>query len=163
MRNGGVAMAGMKVTPEKKAAFCAALAATGGNVTRACEAVDVCRMTAYRWRQEDPEFADEWDRARSIGIDALEDEALRRAFEGVDVPITYRGEVTGTMREYSDTLAIFLLKGAKPEKYRERVSTELTGANGGPVQLSETERASRLAGLLAVAKARAAGDDCDLV
>ena len=29
-------------------------------------------------------------------------------------------EVAGMMREYSDTLLIFLMKGAMPEKYRER-------------------------------------------
>ena len=60
----------MKVTPEKKAAFCAALVASGGNVARACEAVDVTRMTAYRWRQDDKEFAQAWDEAKAIGLDA---------------------------------------------------------------------------------------------
>lgn len=111
----------MKVTPEKKAAFCAALVASGGNITRACQAVEIVRMTAYRWREEDPEFAADWDRCRAAGVDALEDEALRRAFEGYDKPIVHKGEVTGTMKEYSDTLTIFLLKGGKPEKYKERV------------------------------------------
>nr|DAO72419.1 MAG TPA: Terminase small subunit [Caudoviricetes sp.] len=146
----------VKITPEKQVAFCAALAASGGNVTRACEAVGISRMTAYRWREEDAEFAAEWERAKAIGLDALEDEALRRAFEGVEVPVLHRGKTVATVRNYSDTLAIFLLKGGKPEKYRERTSTELTGAGGGPVELTDTERASKLAGLLALAHQRRA-------
>lgn len=153
----------MKVTPEKKAAFCAALVASGGNVARACEAVDVTRMTAYRWRQDDKEFAQAWDEAKAIGLDALEDEAVRRAYEGVDKAIVYKGEITDTVKEYSDTLMIFLLKGGKPEKYREKTSMELTGANGGPVQISDTERAAKIAAILAAAKARKDGDVSDLV
>ena len=124
----------MKVTPEKKIAFCAALAASGGSVTRACEAVDVARLTAYRWRDADPEFAKAWDEAKAAGLDALEDEALRRAFEGYDKPVVHQGVITDTVREYSDTLAIFLLKGGKPSKYRDNVRQEITGPNGGPVQ-----------------------------
>lgn len=111
----------MKVTPEKKAAFCAALVASGGNVSRACQAIDVARLTAYRWREEDPEFKTAWNEAKAAGMDALEDEATRRAFEGIDKPIVHQGFITDTVKEYSDTLMIFLLKGGKPEKYKERV------------------------------------------
>jgi len=49
---------------------------------------------------------------------------------------------------YSDTLMAMLLKGAKPEKYREKANLELTGAGGGPLELSavsDTERARRIA------------------
>lgn len=147
-----------KLTPERKAAFCAALASSGGNVARACDAVDISRMTAYTWRDDDPEFAADWDRAKEMGLDALEDEATRRAFDGVDKPIVYQGEVTGTMKEYSDTLLVFLLKGGKPDKYRERTSAEISGPGGGPVQLSDTERAARIASLLALAEKRKAED-----
>ncbi|SDH23427.1 helix-turn-helix domain-containing protein [Propionivibrio dicarboxylicus] len=116
-----------KLTPERKVAFCAALVASGGNVSRACEAVNISRQTAYDWRDEDPAFAKEWDRAKSLGLDTLEDEAVRRAFEGVDKPIVHQGVITDTVKDYSDTLMIFLLKGGKPEKYRERVDQNITG------------------------------------
>ena len=98
----------MKRTPEKQAAFCTALAAVG-TVSRACREVGIGRVTAYAWRDEDEAFAAEWDKAKAMGFDALEDEAIRRAFEG------------------SDTLLIFLLKAAKPEKYRERKDVRLSG------------------------------------
>ena len=42
--------------------------------------------------------------------------------EGVEEPTGwYKGEPGGFIRRYSDTLLIFLLKGLKPEVYRERV------------------------------------------
>lgn len=143
----------MKLTPEKLTAFCAALAETG-IVAKACKAVDISRQQAYKWRQSMPEFAKAWDDALEIGITALEDEAHRRAFEGTDEPVFHQGAMCGSMRRYSDTLAIFLLKAHRPDKYRENTRMELTGANGGPVQVDDSERATRVSGLLALAQAR---------
>ena len=96
-------------------------------MARACEAIDVARLTVYRWRDADPEFARDWAHAKEVGLDALEDEGTRRAFEGYDKPIVHQGVVTATMKEYSDTLLIFLLKGGKPEKYRERQQVDHSG------------------------------------
>ena len=98
-----------------------------------------------------------------IGISALEDEAHRRAFEGVPEPVFHQGVECGSVRKYSDTLAIFLLKAHRPEKYRENSRMELTGANGGPLQISNTERAAKIAAILAAAQARMDGDVSDLV
>lgn len=95
-------------------------------------------MTAYNWRSENSEFAQQWEIAKEAGVDALEDEARRRAFEGTAKPVFHQGVECGTIQEYSDTLTIFLLKGARPEKYRERVSTELTGKDGADLNLSVT-------------------------
>ena len=116
-------------TPEKASAFCAALAETC-NIGKACAAVGMGRRTAYDWRAADASFAAAWDAALKIGITALEDEAHRRAFEGTDKPIVHLGKVTGHMKEYSDTLAIFLLKAHAPEKYRERAQVDVTNSCG---------------------------------
>jgi hypothetical protein len=59
------------------------------------------------------------------GTDVLEDEVFRRAREGVEKPVFYEGVECGTVRVYSDTLAIFLLKGRRPDKFKER--TEQSG------------------------------------
>ena len=155
-------MHSMKFTPEKATAFCAALAETG-IVGKACAAVDISRRTAYNWREDCPEFAQAWDKALKIGVTALEDEAHRRAFDGTLEPVFHQGDECGTVRKYSDTLAIFLLKAHAPEKYRENSRMELTGANGGPVQISDTERAAKIAAILAAAKARKDGDVSDLI
>lgn len=155
-------MVAMKLTPEKLTAFCAALAETC-NVGKACAAVGIARQTAYEWREEDPVFAAQWDRALKVGVSALEDEAGRRAFEGMNEPLTHQGQFTylyetrkdadgedivdplsntpmmfpvldangkhqvATIKKYSDTLAIFLLKAHNPDKYRDNSKIELSG------------------------------------
>lgn len=120
-------------TDKKRSGFLALLRDTGGNVTKACESAGIGRRSAYEWREADPEFAAEWDEAVEAGTEELEEEARRRAFSGVDEPVFYQGEVCGEVRKYSDTLLIFLLKGRRPEKYRENIKAELGGPDGGPV------------------------------
>ena len=115
-----------KVTPERKAAFLHALSQTC-NVTKAATAVGLERKTLYDWRRDDEAFAVEWSHALRIGAEALEDIAKVRAFDGIDEPVFHQGEQVATMKKYSDTLTIFLRKGAMPEKYRERVDTRFDG------------------------------------
>ena len=152
----------MKLTPEKLTAFCAVLAETC-NVGKACVAVGISRQTAYVWRRDIPDFATAWEEAMKAGLLGLEDEAHRRAFDGVDEPVFHQGQPCGTIRKYSDTLTIFLLKAHAPEKYRENSRMELTGANGGPVQITDTDRAAKIAAILAAAQQRRDEDVADLV
>ena len=107
---------------------------TGTTVTKACKIVNIGRVTVYEWRQADEAFAKRWDEAIEIGTDSLEDEAVRRAHDGVDRPVFYQGDVCGHVREYSDTLLMFMLKGRRPEKFKDRATHEVTGPGGGPVE-----------------------------
>ncbi|MHC5536960.1 hypothetical protein ACYOEI_01645 [Singulisphaera rosea] len=52
-------------------------------------------------------------------MDTLESEARRRALDGVEKPVFYRGQKCGAIREYSDALLMFLMKAARPERFRE--------------------------------------------
>ena len=113
-------------TPEKEAKFLEALADTC-NVREACKAAGIARNSAYLWRRDEPDFRKKWEEAVEVGADALEEEAVRRAREGVDEAVYYKGDICGTVRKYSDTLLIFLLKGAKPKKYGDKVA--LTGGD----------------------------------
>lgn len=99
----------------------AALSETG-NVSKAAQAAKVNRPSHYEWIKSDPAYADAVADAMDAAADKLEEEARRRAHDGFDEPVYYQGEVCGTVRKYSDTLLIFLLKGARPDKYRERTS-----------------------------------------
>lgn len=117
-------------TIEKRKAFLAALSECP-IVGAAAKKAGVARSFVYEIRKKDECFAAEWAAALDKGIDALEDEAYRRAMGGTLRPIYYRGHKVGTVREFSDTLTIFLLKGNRPEKYRER--HELSGPNGMPL------------------------------
>ena len=104
--------------PARKTTFLETLAETV-NVSAACRKAGIRRRTAYNWRNADPRFAREWDDALDDGIDAMEAELHRRAFEGVEKPVWHKGEQVGTVRHYSDGLAMFLLKAHRPARYRD--------------------------------------------
>ena len=82
-----------------------------GTVTAACRAAGIGRRTFYDLKASDPEFAAAADAAKKEVGDCLEQEAIRRAYNG------------------SDVLLIFLLKGHKPEKFRERIYQEIKSEN----------------------------------
>ena len=103
-----------------------------GNVSRSAKKARISRETIYKWLRADENFKAAHEEAAAIGIGALEDEARRRAYEGTLKPIYQKGVKVGSVREYSDTLLIFLLKGAKPEMYKDR--HEHTGAGGGAIK-----------------------------
>lgn len=115
-------------------AYLAALAKTG-NRTQAAAAAKIDRTTPWKYLEGHPGLKEEWTAAVAEAIDAsmdlLEQEARRRAEEGVLEPVYQGGKKVGTIRRYSDTLLIFLLNGGRPEKYRHR--HELTGKGGAPL------------------------------
>jgi hypothetical protein len=106
-------------TAANRRKFIEALAITA-NVSTACKLARVGRNSIYEWRKDDPSFRVEWDETVELGTGALEDEAVRRACEGTLKPVYYGGKKIGTVREYSDSLLIFMLKARRPEKFRER-------------------------------------------
>ena len=117
-----------------KAAFLAAYAETG-NISQAAEAAQVGRRSHYRWLARDKRYAEAFAEATEQAGDALEQEARRRAVDGVDEPVFYQGAQCGLVRKYSDTLLIFLLKGVRPEKFKDR--HEHTGKDGGAIEIRE--------------------------
>jgi hypothetical protein len=119
-------------TPEKDAKFLEFLS-QGATVTAAARAAGYTRSRVYERRKADAEFAAAWDDSLGQGTDLLEDEALRRAKDGVAEPRFYEGQVCGYVRKYSDTLAIFLLKARRPEKYGDKITAQHTRPGGGPV------------------------------
>ena len=106
------------------------------NVSKAAKDAGVNRRTAQRERQNSEAFREAWEDALEEGLDYLEEEARRRAYEGTDEPVYYKGEDVGTVRKYSDTLMIFLLKGGRPEKYAERSKHEHSGPGGRPIEIN---------------------------
>lgn len=128
-------MRGRTVRSDKnRETFLQALAETC-NVSEACRRASIGRQTAYEWRADDEGFATSWREAEQEAADRLEREAWRRGVEGIDKPITYQGQVTGTFKEYSDRMLELLLKAHRPEKYVER--REITGKDGAPITVIE--------------------------
>lgn len=149
-------------------------------VQHACDTVGIERCTAYRARQADDAFAEAWEEAMEAGIDRAEKEAFRRAVVGFEEPVIDKGRlayryertvdadgaetfkpvldangqpVPLTVRKHSDALLSLVLKGRRKKVYADR--TELTGADGGPMQtVDDTARSARVAQLMALAAAR---------
>ncbi len=90
-----------------------------GHVLRSAAAAGACIRAFYKWREDDPAFAADWEAALERAIDRLEDEAFRRALEGVEVPVYYQGKPVGALSRFSDRLLIFLLTRLRAHKYRE--------------------------------------------
>ena len=115
-----------------KALFLKCLAACG-NITQAARDADIDRGTHYDWLREDPAYKGDVCDAMERAADALVEEARRRAVEGVDEPIYQAGERMvdkdgnpAVLKRYSDGLLTFLLRGDRPEKYRDK-NVNVTG------------------------------------
>ena len=145
-------------------------------VRHACDAVGIHRTTAWRAREADEQFAQDWDDAMEDGMDKAEQAAFRRGVEGWHEPVIDKGRLSYaykrnedgsyepvlddkgqpvplTVRKHSDSLLQFVLKGRRRGTYGDK--TELTGANGGPVAVvDDTKKAARIAALLELAKTR---------
>lgn len=167
-----------------KPAFLAALAEIPV-VAHAARAAGVEYRYVYMTRKADEEFAKAWDEAMEQGIDRAEQEAFRRAVVGFEEPVVHQGRlqyvyercvdsegketyrpllddngqpIPLTVRKHSDALLALMLKGRRKKVFADR--TELTGADGGPVQqVDETAKAARVAQLLAMAQQRKAAED----
>lgn len=115
------------------------------NVSVACEAAHVSRQTAYEERRKRKQFADAWDSALTRGIEVLEAECWRRAAIGNRRGVWMKGPKGKIVKvedvtEFSDTLAIFLLKAHLPQKYRETFRTEVSGPDGGKIELEHANK-----------------------
>jgi hypothetical protein len=115
----------LKLTKTRREDFLRALADTG-SITSAVTAAGTSRTRVYELRKVDPAFAAAWDEAEEIAADRLENEARRRAVEGVSEPLVSAGKLVRddvgqpvAMRRYSDPLLLALLRMHRPAR-RER-------------------------------------------
>lgn len=120
-------------TQENREKFLAALKLENGRVATAAESCNLSRTALYAWKSDDPEFSDAWDQIVEVTTEVLEKEAWRRAHDGVDKDVFYQGEKIATETTFSDQLIMFLLRGRKPETYRDNSKVELGGVGGGPL------------------------------
>jgi hypothetical protein len=131
-----------------------------GNKSVSARAIGHGPAFITRYRISDTTFDDACKEAEQEAADALEDAARERAVEGV-VREKYIGPAEGGKfieeYQYSDAILIRLLEANKPEKFAHRNKTDLSNPDGSLTPaLNDTELATRLASLLALAAARAA-------
>jgi hypothetical protein len=124
--------------------FLEALAA-GWSVTHAATRAGHARQRFYEARERDEGFAFAWGEAVEAGTDRLEDEAFRRAVEGYDED-TFDGEgkLIKRVRRYDNATIQALLKGRRPEKYREPATVELNATVNELHIAPDPERTARV-------------------
>jgi hypothetical protein len=121
------------IADTKKQIFLETYARTG-NVTDSAKTAGIDSRTHYNWLKADEQYREAFELAKEAAADFLEKEAWRRATQGLERDIFFKDKKIGVRKDYSDTLLIFLLKGIRPEKYKDFGRFELTGKNGEAVQ-----------------------------
>jgi len=121
----------LKLTRELQERFLEALADTG-SVSTAAAVAGTSRTRVYELRRADPTFASAWQEAEDIAADRLEDEARRRALEGVPELLVSAGKLVRddqgqpiTVRRYSDNLLLALLRAHRPPRRERSVRFQL--------------------------------------
>jgi len=139
----------LKLTRELQERFLEALADTG-SVSTAAAVAGTSRTRVYELRRVDPTFANAWQEAEDIAADRLEDEARRRALEGVPELLVSAGKLVRddegqpiTVRRYSDNLLLALLRAHRPPRRERSVRFQL------PALHSAADAAGAMASLAA--------------
>lgn len=139
--------------------ICAELA-DGRSLRSVCAEPDMpSRQTVFAWLRTRPEFLDQYRRAKEEAADAMADDIMdiaddgtndwmeQRSKEGTVIGWRENGEAIGRSRLRVDARK-WIASKLKPKVFGDRVQTELTGADGGPIQtadLTEVELARRIA------------------
>ena len=89
---------------------------TTGLVTSAAKAAKVGRRTVYDHMKADLDFADRCREAAATAEDSLETELMRRAVEGEQVPVYFKGKVVGYNTKKSDALLMFAIKNLRQRR-----------------------------------------------
>jgi hypothetical protein len=88
-----------------------------GSIMMALAAVPMDQRMHYRWLKADPEYAREFQEAKEIATQTVEDEAVERAMRGVFEPYIYQGAYCYPQEEYVIKPAVVSKRGQviKPE------------------------------------------------
>jgi hypothetical protein len=104
-------------------------------ITAAAAAAGVDRRRFYELRAADGDFAEQWADAYEAGTDVIREEIRRRGVDGWDEPVFQGGRAVGVVRKFSDALLMLEAKRRDPA-YRDGARVEVTGRDGGPVELT---------------------------
>lgn len=148
--------------------ICARLA-EGESLRGICSNKDMPdKATVMRWLAANTEFRDQYARAREVQADFWAEQIIEisdtpmegtRVEEGKDGSKTVREDMLGHRRLQVDTRK-WLMARMAPKKYGDRLTQEVSGPAGGPIQTEEISPretlADRIAGL--IARGGAGGD-----
>ena len=100
-----------------------------GTMAAAATHAHVTTAQVKRRLKDWPEFAADYEACKEIFVAEVHKEIRRRAIDGVESDILYKGEVVGTKTTYSDTLLLALAKRHDPG-FKEKLQVDAT-VNGG--------------------------------
>lgn len=141
-----------KLTPESIAAAAAAaeeLAKQNLTDAQIAERFNISPSTICRWKEKYPIFYQSLKRSKANSDDAVEislfDRACGYSHPAEEIKIQADGTIVRaeTIKHYppDPTSMIFWLKNRRKEQWRDR--HELTGADGGPVEVALVERLNK--------------------
>lgn len=115
----------------------------------------------FRWLADDryKSFREQYAHAKEVCLEHMAEEMLEIADEtAFDTVETERGFKADSEWIQRSKLRVdtrkWLLAKLMPKKYGDKTITELTGADGGPLQIDDAERAAKMQAILAAAAAR---------
>lgn len=112
------------------------------------------KAAVFRWLATNPEFRDQYARAREAQADALADEILDIADDGANDSYTDENGVTRTDHDVIARSRLrvdarkWIASKLKPKVYGDRVVNEVTGPGGGPLQILGGQMPSDVAAVL---------------
>lgn len=135
--------------------ICERVAGSDYGLEQVCESDDMpAARTVFRWLANS---AEEFDSFRQQYARAKEVQGHVQFGRGVKEALTATDAQLGRLKLDARKWAAAKLA---PKVYGDKVTAELTGADGGPIQMDDTQAAARLASLLAGAqKRKAEGED----
>ena len=119
--------------------------ADGLSLRSVCLAEDMPdKSTVFRWLRTHDEFRDQYERAKAESADALIDEMLDIADDGSNDWMKRSGKdeedywVVNGEHVQRSRLRLdarkWIASKLKPKKYGDKTTTEVTGADGGPIE-----------------------------
>jgi hypothetical protein len=140
------------VTARARDKFLEGLAA-GWTVTHAAKRAGHDRRRFYEVRVDDESFAAAWDEANETGVQVLEDELHRRALEGwTEDTFDGDGKLIRRVQRYAPALLLASLRAKRPDLYGDNARVEVTGANGGPLEVAAGYQPPTLVDVLRLAR-----------
>ena len=101
-----------------------------GLISTSAKQVGITSNLVNAERKVDPEFDKACEEAMALFNESLEEEMIRRARDGVEIPVYNKdGELVGHQTKYSDKLLEFALKN-RDEKYNDKLKTEVNFSGG---------------------------------
>lgn len=120
--------------------------ADGESLRLICQSDEMpARSSVFKWLSENKTFSDQYARAREAQADLLADEILSISDDAArDTIDTENGERANNEWIARSRLRVdarkWLASKMAPKKYGDKVTQELTGPNGGPVEFTKIER-----------------------